>query len=434
MIKNLRRSLRTWMLFAVLGAVVFAGCSQTIVLAVMDEEFYASNEVLYYDPDAVNCRADSNGAPIAALTGNDNPSKIFNYLITKGLTPAAAAGFLGNMKSESQFNPNMEEPTHIVKDNSMPINGHGFGLIQWSFTPRQAPLVALAQSTGRNTTDLGLQLDYMWKELTDPSLASGQPWEKTIEKLKGVNDPVEAATIIHYDYERSGQWPNFPAIRGTDATYWFNQLKGSAASTSSTGTTNASTGPAACSGGTSSGGAGNGGIGDYMDNAKFTLFNQCSAPWGGLSVPSPDGTACQVACGPASMAMIIVNMTGKNITPTDTINYVTQTNKWYGTGGTTMQANQAIAVNWGLKADVVPASISVDEIKAIISKGGMVMMAGLGTTPYLSFVNHYVVIRGITTDGKFRVADPNGHSGDYDINTMMADIRNAGIGGVAVYK
>lgn len=415
-----RQVARKVMIWAALVTIISSTFQQTAAYA-FDVNFYASNDILYYDPNATTCS--NSGAPTSALIGNDNEEKIFNFLIGKGLTAPQAAGFLGNIQGESSFNPNNTQ-AGIVPDGSMPVNSVGFGIIQWSYTPRQDPLVKMAKDTNRKTTDLGLQLDYMWKELTDPSLTANQPWANTVENVKKTSDPVAAATIVHYDYERSGVWPNFPAVRGTFAQEALTKYGGSTA-TPASATTNI-----LCGSGK--------GIGNYTTD-QFTIFNQCDAPWG--TMVTAGNVACQVSCGPTSMAMIIKNMTGQNITPTDTINYTTQTNSWYPGGGTTMPVNVSIAEHWGLNASVVPPSITINDIKDILSKNGLVMLSGKGASPFLDKVDsngnpilHFVIIRGITSDGKFMVADPNGHSGNYDMNTIMSGVSAAGLGGVSVFS
>lgn len=404
--------------------IVFASLQQTTAFA-FDTDFYSGNDILYYDPDATACT--NSGATTTALIGNDNEEKIFNFLINKGLTAPQAAGFLGNIQGESSFNPNNTQ-TGIVPDGAMPVNSVGFGIIQWSYTPRQAPLVQMAKDTNRKTTDLELQLDYMWKELTDPSLSSNQPWKNTVADVKKTTDPVAAATIVHYDYERSGEWPNFPAIRGTFAQASLAKYGGSTTAASTTSTTPSTN--ILCGSGK--------GIGNYTSD-QFTIFNQCDPTWG--NIPTSGNVACQVSCGPTSMAMIIKNMTGQNITPTDTINYTTQINGWYPGGGTIMSVNVSIAEHWGLAASVVPPSVTINDVKDILSKNGLVMLSGKGAAPFLDKLDssgnpilHFVIIRGITSDGKFMVADPNGHSGNYDMNTLMSGVSAAGQGGVAVFS
>ena len=59
------------------------------------------------------------------------------------------------------------------------------------------------------------------------------------------------------------------------------------------------------------------------------------------------------------------------------------------------------------------------------------MISGKGSQPFYTSVRHYVVIRGITSDGKsFIIADPMGRSGTYSISQIMGDA----VHGIAFYK
>lgn len=166
---------------------------------------------------------------------------------------------------------------------------------------------------------------------------------------------------------------------------------------------------------------------DYMANT-FTLYNQCSAPWGSMNVPG--GTVCANGCGPTATAMVIKNMTGQNVTPTDTVKYTSDNNLWYSTGGTPGPSNAKIGENWGLKATILTDATSLTEIKTVLANGGLPIISGKGDAPYYTSVRHYVVIRGITADNKFLVADPMGKNGYYDAAGLLEDA----VHGVAFYK
>ncbi len=375
---------------------------------------YGTNDVLFYDPtDEPPCTAaGGTGAPTTAVDGADNAEKIYNFFVAKGLSGAQAAGILGNLQQESGFNPAIIQGGAIADANYKPVNGVGFGLAQWTFTVRQQPLVDLAKKTNRKVIDITVQLDYLWQELNGTH-------KHALETLKQATTPEDAAYIFHRDFEASADSEaTVKAKRGGPARQWYEKFDGAkdtGGNPSETGG-NASSGSVSCEG--------SGGTGNYTSDG-FTLYNQCDAPWGQMRVPSPDGTACQVSCGPTSMAMIIKAMTGKNVTPTDTINFTTKNNLWYGTGGTTPQANVQIAENWGVRGQQIKGPAFEAGIKDTLNKGGLVMIAGRGATPYLVSVNHWVVIRGVTEDGKYIVADPNGKSGNYDINTLIGNSYDA---------
>lgn len=375
---------------------------------------YDTNDILFYDPtDSAPCNAPgSTGAATTSVDGADNAEKIYNFFVAKGLSGAQAAGILGNLQQESNFNPAIIQGGQIADANYTPVNSVGFGLAQWTFTDRQAPLVALAKSSNRKVIDITVQLDYLWQELNGTH-------KHALTTLRAATTPEDAAYVFHRDFEASADSEaTVKAKRGGPAREWYLKFDGASdtGGIAEDGTTGNTTDTVRC-------GAGEG-VGDFTADG-FTLFNQCDAPWGQMSVPSPSGKACDVACGPTAMAMIIKNMAGTNITPTDTISYTSNNNLWYGTSGTTPQSMVRVGENWNLRGQQIVGPAWEAGIKDTLSKGGLVMIAGRGATPYLVSVNHWVVIRGITEDGKYMVADPNGKSGEYDINTLVGNSYDA---------
>ena len=94
----------------------------------------------------------------SALTANDRVA--FDYFLAKGLTPVQAAGIVGNLDQESSMNPNAVQP-----------GGPGRGIAQWSVGGRWDSshgdnAVAYAAAHGKSVSSLGLQLDFIWFELT----------------------------------------------------------------------------------------------------------------------------------------------------------------------------------------------------------------------------------------------------------------------------
>lgn len=173
----------------------------------IDEDFYSANEIFFYDPNA--CRiatgiGTGNNSGSGGSTGAaENIEAVLRYFTDKGLSLAAAAGFVGNMTQESNVNPRIIQGGAMADDNYTPVNGKGFGLVQWTFTARQAPLVALAQSTNRSVTDINLQLDYIWQELN-------AGYQETLSKLNtpGIT-PQEATIIIHGNTKHTNGHPAF---------------------------------------------------------------------------------------------------------------------------------------------------------------------------------------------------------------------------------
>lgn len=98
---------------------------------------------------------------------------VWAYLTSnKGLSEEATAGLMGNLEAESGINPHNTQDNAPAPDGpEIPIdaieNRFGYGIAQWTTSGRQRNLIAYAQETNRSTGDLGLQLDFLWKELNE---------------------------------------------------------------------------------------------------------------------------------------------------------------------------------------------------------------------------------------------------------------------------
>ncbi len=181
--------------------IILFTCRPMIALAVdspggFDTGFYNSNDIIFYDERATPCTTTmsftSSGPGTTSADQKKNAEAILRNLTGKGLTLAQATGFVGNMQAESSLNPAIIQGGATAPDNYTPVNGVGFGLVQWTFTSRQQPLVNMARDTNRKITDINLQMDYVWKEVTSS-------YKSTIQALTSIPSitPTEAAIIVH---------------------------------------------------------------------------------------------------------------------------------------------------------------------------------------------------------------------------------------------
>ncbi len=97
---------------------------------------------------------------IAVEELNANSRAAYDFFRSKGLTPVQAAGIVGNLMQESNCNP-----------MAVQSGGPGRGIAQWSVGGRWDHdsgdnAVAYASSRGASVWSLGLQLDFIWYELT----------------------------------------------------------------------------------------------------------------------------------------------------------------------------------------------------------------------------------------------------------------------------
>ena len=140
-----------------------------------------------------------------------NARKIWDKLCAAGLTPAGAAGLLGNLQAESGLNPqnlqNSFEKKLGMSDQdytaavdcgaygSFVTDGAGYGLAQWTYSSRKAALLACAKARGRSVGDLDTQAGYLLQEL--------QSLFPAILRLLRTTDSVrEASDCVLLQFER----------------------------------------------------------------------------------------------------------------------------------------------------------------------------------------------------------------------------------------
>lgn len=327
-----------------------------------------------------------NNSSGAALVGADNPSKVWNYFIAKGLKQEQVAGIMGNFRQESGFRPTAQQDG---SSDPFPKNEVGFGIAQWTFTGRQQPLVNLANSKSLPPTDLGVQLDYVWQELTGS-------FSNALRNLKNTNSVADATFAFHRDYEISADTMQMIQGRIKFGQEFFDKYKSDSPSGSSRSTI--------CNA--------NGAASRFMDG--FTFYEQCDKQWG--SQIYGDGmNICAAGCGPTSMAMIITNLLGKNITPGTVTDYAAKRGMWVSGAGSSWQVPVVTATNWGLKAN--PIGANVQKINETLQNGGFVVMSGSGAAPFTG-VGHYIAIRAVK-DNKWYLGDPWPYrSGGMDTNKV----------------
>lgn len=144
-------------------------------------------------------------------TGTDEDNReIFDALVAGGLTPAGAAGLMGNfmaecgMKSENLQNTGNTkldmtdaEYTSYV-DNGTYTNfakdGHGYGLAQWTYWTRKRDLLEFAKKMGKSIGDYMMQVAFTLQEL--------KSYPKVLKVLQTTTSVKEASDIVLTQFER----------------------------------------------------------------------------------------------------------------------------------------------------------------------------------------------------------------------------------------
>ena len=71
----------------------------------------------------------------------------------------------------------------------------GFGLAQWTYWSRKQNLLNFARAAGKSIGDLIMQLDFLWKELSES-------YPGVVSVLKSATSVLEASNAVLLNYER----------------------------------------------------------------------------------------------------------------------------------------------------------------------------------------------------------------------------------------
>ena len=139
------------------------------------------------------------------LTGKNNEERIWNFLISKGMSSAGAAGLIGNLYAESALNPKNLQNSYEKKlghtddsytaavDNGSYSNfirdSAGYGLAQWTYWSRKQNMLEFARAAGKSIGDLEMQLDFLFKELSE-GYKTVLAVLKTTASVKAASDSV----------------------------------------------------------------------------------------------------------------------------------------------------------------------------------------------------------------------------------------------------
>ena len=137
--------------------------------------------------------------------------QIWDALRGAGLSAAGAAGLMGNLKAESNLDPENVQNTFESKlgysDQGYTVavdhgvykdfagDGAGYGLAQWTYHTRKAALLAFAKAQQKSVGDLSMQLEFLAKELQED-------YPALFRQLCTATDVREASDAVLTQFER----------------------------------------------------------------------------------------------------------------------------------------------------------------------------------------------------------------------------------------
>ena len=140
----------------------------------------------------------------------------------------------------------------------------------------------------------------------------------------------------------------------------------------------------------------------FIENGSTCVyFNQADGRW--ANHPYAGTTSYWASCGPTSMAMVISTLTGKNITPPTMMDIATQGGYACNGAGSYHSIVPGLSKQFGLNCQGI--GNDAKKLKQALESGHLVV-ALMGKGDFTSN-GHFIVLRGITSDGKVLVNDPS---------------------------
>lgn len=158
---------------------------------------------------------------------------------------------------------------------------------------------------------------------------------------------------------------------------------------------------------------------------ELIYYMQTDSRWGQKIYGGTD-TIEKYGCGPTSLAMVISTFTNVKVDPVQMCKWAYDRGYWFSESGSIHGLIPDAAKAFGLKVEGIENTPeAVNKIKDALSAGKLVItLMGKGT-----FTNsgHFIVLRGITEDGKILVADPNSNEltkGSYDPSLIVNEAKS----------
>ena len=165
-----------------------------------------------------------------------------------------------------------------------------------------------------------------------------------------------------------------------------------------------------------------------VDLDGLTYFNQLDERWANEMYGKTD-TIGVAGCGPTALAIAISNLTGDETDPVEVAEWSYENGYVCEGSGSYISLIPNAAEHFGLSVEKLGKS-NAEELVEHLEDGKMIIaIMGAG---HFTNTGHFIVLRGVTDDGKILVADPVSYNRSmiaWDVSTILKEVKNAGSGG-----
>lgn len=158
---------------------------------------------------------------------------------------------------------------------------------------------------------------------------------------------------------------------------------------------------------------------------EVVYFSQLDNRWAGASYG--DSTVSRSGCGPTSMSIVVSTLTGQSVDPPHMAEWAYQ-NGYYCTGsGSYHSLIPGAAAQYGLTSS---GNLTAQGIVDALKEGKLVV--AIMAKGHFTKNGHFIVLRGVTQEGKILVADPasvNRSNMEWDLPLIINEARKGAAAG-----
>lgn len=160
---------------------------------------------------------------------------------------------------------------------------------------------------------------------------------------------------------------------------------------------------------------------------EVVYYNQLDERWADL--PYGTDNIGGYGCGPTSMAIVVSSLTDQTVDPPTMAEWAYQNGYWCSGNGSYHSLIPGAAEGFGLQWE----SISTDDPQAVVDTlaSGKLIVA-LMSKGHFTSSGHFMVLRGVTSEGKILVADPASKKRseqEWDISIILDEARKGAAAG-----
>ena len=138
---------------------------------------------------------------------------------------------------------------------------------------------------------------------------------------------------------------------------------------------------------------------------QVVYYNQLDDRW--INAPYGTDNVGGYGCGPTAMSIVVSSLTSETVDPAHMAQWAYENGYWCSKSGSYHNLIPGAAENWGLNVEGWTAA-EPQRIVDALADGKLVV--ALMSKGHFTSSGHFIVLRGVTSDGLFKVADPASYS------------------------